>query len=78
MLLITYSISKQKSLLFSKTNTYTFKTFYKLENIFKRSNIFVYILTNKNHYRDCLNNGLFTKYFQKTIQSIISNKKKVI
>ena len=37
LLLITCSISNKISLLFSKANTHTFKTSYKLENIFKRS-----------------------------------------
>ena len=41
-----------------------FQTSYKIENIFKRSNIFVYILTNKNHYKDFQNDGLSSKYFQ--------------
>ena len=65
LLLITCSISKQTSLLFSKTNTHIFKHLTNIENIFKRSNIFVYILTNENYYKVCLNNGLFTKYFKK-------------
>ena len=54
LLLITCSISKQTSLLFSKINTYTFKTSYKTWKHFQKINIFVYILTNENHYKVCL------------------------
>ena len=75
LLLVTCSISKQLSLLFSKTNTHIPKHSTNIENIFKNTNIFVYILTNANHYKYCLNNGLFYKILSKTTQSIISKQK---
>ena len=65
MLLITYSISNKTYFLFSKQTPTLSKHLTKLENIFQKINIFAYILTNKNHYKDFLNNGIFTKYFQK-------------
>ena len=43
---------------------------------FSKDQHFVYILTNENHYKVCLNDGAFSKYFQKTTQSIFSNKSK--
>ena len=64
MLLITCSISKQTSFLFLKQSL-TLSNILQTWKHFQKINIFVYILTNKNHYKDCLNNGLFTKYFQK-------------
>ena len=77
LLLITCSISKKTSLLFSKQTPTLSKHLTKLENIFKRSNIFVYILTNKNHYKDCLNNGLFYKILsKKTHQAQFQTKSK--
>ena len=36
---------------------------------------FAYILTNENHYKDFLNNGLFYKILSKTTPSTISNNK---
>ena len=69
MLLITCSISNKTSFLFSKINTYTFKTSYKTWKHFQKINIFVYILTNENHYKDFLNNGLFYKILSKPHQA---------
>ena len=56
-----------------KANTHISKLLTNIENIFKKINVFVYILTNENHYKDFLNNGLFYKILSKTTQSIISN-----
>ena len=64
MLLITCSISNKHPCYFQNKHIH-FQTSYKLENIFKKINNFVYILTNENHYKVCLYNGLFKKYFQK-------------
>ena len=61
MFLVACSISNQNILAIFKNNHLHFQIPYKLENIFKKTNIFVYILTNENHYKDCLNNGLFYK-----------------
>ena len=36
---------------------------------------FAYILTNGNHCKVCLNDGTFSKYFQKHTQSTISKQK---
>ena len=69
LLLVTCSIFKQLSLLFSKTNTHFSKHLTNIKNIFKKTNIFVYILTNENNYKDFLNNGLFYKIFSKPHQA---------
>ena len=51
----------------------TFITFSKLET-FSKAQHFVYVLTNKNYYKVCLNDGAFSKYIQKTTQITFSNK----
>ena len=78
-LLITCSISNKTSFLFSKQtptlSKNTFKTSFNLET-FSKAQHFVYVLTNENYYKVCLNNGIFIKYFQKSTQSTFSNKSK--
>ena len=53
--------------------------FTNIENIFKKTNIFVYILTNENHYKDFLNEWLLLQNtFKKPHKAQFSNKSKLI
>ena len=71
------SFSKQTSLLFLK-QSHTLSNILQTWKHFQKINIFVYILTNENHYKDCLKQWPLYKILSKTIQSTISNKKQVI
>ena len=51
--------------IFKNKHTHTFQNILQnIEKHFQKTNIFVYILTNENHYKDFLNDGLISKYFQ--------------
>ena len=76
MFLVTCSISKQKHPCYFQNKHLHFQNILQTWKYFQKIKHFIYILTNENHYKDCLNNGLFTKYFQKTTQSTILNKNK--
>ena len=64
--------------IFKNKQLHISKHFTKLKKKLKIQNIFVYILTNENHYKDCLNNGLFYKILSKPHKEQFQNKKKVI
>ena len=59
------NFKNKTSLLFSKNKHLHFQNIFQTWKHFQKINIFVYILTNENHYKVFLNNGIFTKYFQK-------------
>ena len=80
MLLVTCSISKQKHPCYFFQNKHqhfqnTFKTSSKL-GIFSKAQHFVYVLTNENYYKVCLNDDVFFKILSKTTQITFSNKSK--
>ena len=78
LLLVTCSIFKQLSMLFSK-QTHTFPNILQtLKTFSKKTNIFVYILTNENHYKDCLNKWPLLQNTFKTTPNTISNKPKQV
>ena len=60
-----YKDTFSKSL--SKTHLSNLKTFSKDQH-------FVYILMNENHYKVCLNDGAFSKYFQKPHKTYFQTK----
>ena len=58
-----------------KNNTHISKHLTKHWNIFQKTNIFVYILTNENHYKDCLNEWpLLQNNFKTTLNTFSNNK----
>ena len=68
MLLVACSFSNQTLLLIFKINTNTFKNTFKIfskHETFLKDQHFVYVLTNENCYKVFLNDGAFSKYFQK-------------
>ena len=65
MFLVACSFSNQNILAIFKTNTNTFKIPFKLETFFEKIKHFLYVLTNENYYKVYLNDGAFSKYFQK-------------
>ena len=73
MFLVACSIPNQTLLAIFKTNTNTFKTPFKLET-FSKSQHFVYVLTNENYYKVCLNEDAFSKYFQKPHKAYFQTK----
>ena len=77
MFLVTCSISKQKHPCYFQNKHQHFQKYF--HNIFQTWNIskaqhFVYVLTNENYYKVCLNNGSFSKYFQKPHKAYFQTK----
>ena len=76
LLLVTYSISNKYLFYFQNKHTHFQTSCKHWKHFSKKTNIFVYILTNENHYKDRLNKWPLLQNTFKTTQNTISNKSK--
>ena len=65
MVLVACSFSNQKHPCYFQNKHQHFQNIFQTWKHFQKINTSIYILTNENHYKVCLNDGTFSKYFKK-------------